>query len=98
MYATSPLDTCSPSGRGLDPHDEVRRQIVLVDDLIDRVSMVLTVLPESGAFHDWWGPAREAFEQSLGIERARLSRQIERLDAVRAQLERVVIQGVGVVP
>lgn len=98
MYVTSPFDTCSPSGRDRDPLDDLRRQIVLVDDLIDRISTVLSLIPENGAFHGWWGVAREAFQQSLGIERARLSRQIERLDAVRAQLERAAIHSAGGVP
>lgn len=94
----SPVGTCSSSGLARDPADDLRRQIVLIDDLMNRASTVVTLLPDGGALHGWWGPARDAFQQSLGIERARLSRQVERLDAVRAQLERAVMNSAGVLP
>ncbi|MFM2352941.1 MAG: hypothetical protein RLZZ608_347 [Actinomycetota bacterium] len=87
MYAASPFTTCSPSGRAADPAAEIRRQIVLVDDLMDRVSSILTMVPDERAFDSWWGVARDACQQSLGIERARLARQVERLYGVRVQLD-----------
>ncbi len=90
MFTSAAFDTaaaCPPLGSGGDPVGELRRQSVLVDDLMHRVSTVVTALPDTRAIEGWWGPAQEAFQQSLGIERARLARQVERLYGVRAQLE-----------
>jgi hypothetical protein len=72
---------------GGDPAAELRRQSVLVDDLMHRVTAVLRLLPDEGAVDGWWGPAREALCLSVDIERARLRREVWRLDSVRGQLD-----------
>jgi hypothetical protein len=65
----------------------LRRQSVLVDDLMHRVTAVLRLLPDEGGFDGWWGPAREALQRSVEIERARLRREVWRLEGVRGQLD-----------
>ncbi|MEN9620920.1 MAG: hypothetical protein RL499_1113 [Actinomycetota bacterium] len=78
---------CLPPGSGADPVGDLQRQGVLVGDLRERVVAVLALLPESRSFEGWWGPARDALHESLGIERARLEREVARLDSVRVQLD-----------
>lgn len=83
---------CSPPGAGSDPAAELRRQSVLVDDLMHRLTAVLRLLPDERTFDDWWGPAREALQRSVDIERARLGREVWRLEGVRGQLDAAASQ------
>jgi hypothetical protein len=83
---------CLLPGAGGDPAAELRRQSVLVDDLVHRLTAVLRVLPDERTFDDWWGPAREALQRSVDIERARLGREVWRLEGVRGQLDAAASQ------
>lgn len=95
MFTTAagdPAAACLPPGTGGDPAAELRRQSVLVDDLVHRVTAVLRLLPDERTVDDWWGPAREALQRSVDIERARLGREVWRLEGVRAQLDAAASQ------
>lgn len=86
-FAPTTSATCAPPSPVGDSVDELRRHVVLVDDLRHRLIAVVALLPDHGAIDGWWGVARDALEIAVGIERARLSRQVEQLYGVRAQLE-----------
>lgn len=84
------LDTmaaCLPPGAGGDRAGELRRQAVLVDDLRLRLDDIVQALPRDDALASWWGPARDALQGAIDLERARLGREAERLDGVRIQLQ-----------
>ncbi|WP_439564962.1 hypothetical protein [Microcella sp.] len=84
------LDTtvaCLPPGSGGDPAGEFRRQAVLVDDLRLRLDDIVRALPSDDALAGWWGPARDALQGAIDLERARLGREAARLDGVRIQLQ-----------
>lgn len=83
---------CLSLGTGGDPATELRRQSVLVDDLMHRVTAILRLLPDNRTFDDWWGPAREALQRTVDIERARLEREVWRLEGVRVQLDAAASQ------
>lgn len=86
-FTSATSAACAPPSPGTDVPDELRRHAVLVDDLRHRLVAVVAQLPDNGAIDGWWGVARDALERAVGIERARLSRQVEQLYGVRAQLE-----------
>lgn len=96
MYAASAIDpfarassaACASPSVGTDAANELRRHAVLVDDLRYRLVAAMALLPGTGEIDGWWGVARDALERAVGIERARLSRQVEQLYSVRVQLER----------
>ncbi len=84
------LDTtaaCLPLGAGGDRVGELRRQAVLVDDLRSRLDDIVRALPRDDALAGWWGPARDALQGAIDLERERLGREAERLDGVRIQLQ-----------
>lgn len=78
---------CRPGGAVGDPSGELRRQAVLVDDLRERLDDVVRALPRDDALAAWWGPARDALQGAIDLERARLEREAARLDGVRIQLQ-----------
>ena len=78
---------CLTPGSEADAAAELRRQAVLVDDLAQRLEAVVRALPLDGALEGWWGPARDALQEAIDIERARLGREIGRLEGVRIQLQ-----------
>ena len=87
---------CLPFGSGsgtagVDQAIELRRQAVLVDDLLHRVANVVRELPGDAALVNWWGPARDGFHATLECERTQLGRAIYRLDSVRIQLEHAAL-------
>jgi len=90
--AGDPVTACLPPTTGGDPAAELRRQSVLVDDLVHRVTAVLRLLPDERTFDDWWGPARDALARTVDIERARLRREVWRLEGVRVQLDAAASQ------
>ncbi len=77
---------CLPPGSGRDPAGELRRQAVLAADLRDRLDDVVRSLPRDAALAGWWGPARDALQGAVDLERARLAREVERLESVRMRL------------
>lgn len=82
MLASS---ACSPP-IGADRPEELHRRLVLVQDLAARVEAVIAMLPGPSAADAWWGPAREAVQGTLDRERARLMREVLRLNGVADQL------------
>lgn len=86
-FAPTTSAACAPPAPVGDSAEELRRHAALVDDLRHRLVAVAALLPDNGAIDGWWGVARDALEKAVGIERARLSRQVEQLYGVRAQLE-----------
>lgn len=77
---------CLPPGSGSDPAGELRRQVVLAADLRDRLDDIVRSLPRDEALAGWWGPARDALQGAVDLERARLAREVERLESVRIRL------------
>jgi hypothetical protein len=82
---------CLPPGAGGDAASELRRQAVLVDDLRHRLDDVVLALPRPEHIEHWWGPAREALQTAIDLERARLRREADRLEGVRIQLEHAAL-------
>lgn len=80
------VDGCLTPGGGADPVGELRRQAVCVDDLRQRLDDVVRALPRDDAFAGWWGAARDALQETVDLERARLVREVDRLEGVRIQL------------
>lgn len=78
---------CLTPGSGSDAGAELRRHAVLIDDLAQRLEVVVRALPRIGAVEGWWGPARDALQRAIDLERARLGREIYRLEGVRIQLQ-----------
>lgn len=77
---------CQPPGAGGDAVGELRRQGVLAADLRDRLDDIVRSLPRDEALAGWWGPARDALQGAVDLERARLAREVERLESVRIRL------------
>lgn len=77
---------CLPPGSGRDLAGELRRQVVLAADLRDRLDDIVRSLPRHQALAGWWGPARDALQGAVDLERARLAREVERLESVRIRL------------
>ena len=73
---------CSPH----DAADALHRQAALVHGLARDLEEAAELLPRAGATGEWWGPAREAVQVALDIERERLRREALRLDGVVMQL------------
>jgi len=82
---------CFP-GSGVDPGGELRRQSVLVDDLRMRLESVVASLPREDSATGWFGAAREALQGEVDLERARLGREVARLDGLRIQLDHAANQ------
>lgn len=89
---------CPPPGSGADAAGDLRRQLVLVDDLSRRLETVVRALPREDATAGWWGPARGALQEAVNLERARLGREIDRLDSVRIQLGYAAEQAAAAAP
>lgn len=70
---------------------ELQRQAVLVADLRQRLDDVVSALPRPESIEHWWGPAREALQSAIDLERARLRREADRLEGVRIQLEHAAL-------
>jgi len=85
------MSACLPPGAGgvpgRDQGGELRRQSVLVDDLRLRLDDIVRALPRDDALAGWWGPARDALQGAVDLERARLGREADRLDGLRIQLQ-----------
>jgi len=73
---------CAPH----DAADALHRQAALVHGLARDLEEAAELLPRAGATGEWWGPAREAVQVALDIERERLRREALRLDGVVMQL------------
>lgn len=83
------------AGAGPAAVAELQRQAVLVDDLARRLDAVVTALPRPEHVEGWWGPAREALQGAIDLERARLRREADRLEGVRIQLEHAALLAAG---
>ncbi len=77
---------CGPPGASLDAAETLQRQIVLLHGLARDLEDAMALLPRAREVADWWGPAREAVQSVFDAERARLEREIWRLDGVVIQL------------
>jgi hypothetical protein len=82
---------CLPPGSGGDWASELQRQAGLVADLRHRLDDVVLALPRPEHIEHWWGPAREALQTAIDLERARLRREADRLEGVRIQLEHAAL-------
>ncbi len=89
---------CLPLGTASDAVGELHRQAVLVDDLRQRLDDVVRALPRDDALAGWWGPARDALQGAIDLERERLGREAERLDGVRIQLRFAADQAASTSP
>lgn len=78
---------CLPPGAGGDPVGELHRQAALVADLGHRLESVVRALPRNDFASPWRGAGRDALQRTVDIERARLSREVSRLEGVRIQLD-----------
>lgn len=83
------------AGGGAAAAAELHRQAVLVADLQHRLDDVVLALPRPEHIEHWWGPAREALQTAIDLERARLRREADRLEGVRIQLEHAALLAAG---
>ena len=91
-----PTSACLPPASGGDPVGELRRQARLVGDLGQRLEAVVRSLPRDEATAGWFGPARDALQYAVDRERARLGREVARLEGLRIQLEYAADQAAAV--
>ncbi|MBX9718593.1 MAG: hypothetical protein K2X36_07075 [Microbacteriaceae bacterium] len=87
----------APGSRG-DTAAELRRQVVLAAALRDRLDDIVRSLPRDEALAGWWGPARDALQGAVDLERARLAREVERLESVRIRLLFVAEEAAAMAP
>ncbi len=83
---------------GVGRASELRRQAMLIDDLMRRLATVVRELPRETQLDGWWGPARDRFIQAVERERTQLGREIYRLDSLRVQLEYAALNADTAVP
>lgn len=75
-----------PRATSFDAVAVLRRDAATVHRLARDLEEAVAQLPHAGTAFDWWGPAREAVQGALDIERERLGREVWRLDGVVIQL------------
>lgn len=79
----------------------LNREALLVHGLARALEETAHRLRETTVDHHWWGPARQALQVAIDIERERLHREMLRLDGVVDQLrvDAVVAEGlIGPMP
>lgn len=69
-----------------DASAEFHRQAMVVHGLARLLEEAVERLDATRVADDWWGPARQALQGAIDLERERLRREMQRLDGVVDQL------------
>lgn len=64
----------------------LHREAVIVHGLARVLEEAVNRLRSTSVADDWWGPARQALQGAIDLERERLHREMQRLDGVVDQL------------
>ena len=85
---THPPPSAPPAsgGAAADAAAALAQQAVTVHGLIRSLDEVVAALRGTRVADTWWGPAREALQAALDLERERLQREGWRLESVEIQL------------
>lgn len=83
---THPPPSAPPASAAADAAAALAQQAVTVHGLIRSLDEVVAALRGARVADTWWGPAREALQAALDLERERLQREGWRLESVEIQL------------
>ena len=78
--------------------DDLQRQTARVVELAHHLDALVAQMPTADAGAAWWGPAREAVQVALDIERERLWREAQRAHGAADQLRLHLSAASGLLP
>lgn len=89
----------SPGAEPLaDAVGELHHQLAHVTEIAQRLDDAVVLMPIADAGAAWWGPAREAVQVALDIERERMRREALRARSIADQLRVRLMEASGVLP
>lgn len=83
---THPPPSAPPASAAADVAAALAQQAETVRGFIRSLDEVVAALRGARVADTWWGPAREALQAALDLERERLQREGWRLESVEIQL------------